>query len=250
MRIFASMHIGKAAGTAFAHLLIDSVSHQFPVFFYYGARNPLTGIWKAGTQLKVDATASQGQLAEKFIQHVGENQAGIIQAHWTVDNFFQAFGERPLEFITWLRDPIQRICSHYFFWKDSVQPPSRPHVQELFWAVKSGRCSLQEFGSRPEICELYRTYLDPLGLEGVAFAGVVEQQTTSLQHLSRLFGVALPDRLPKKNITKQKQGSIYVISKDVKEAISAHNQSDVAIYAQAVARLTPPRQFSTVPGKK
>jgi hypothetical protein len=240
MRIFASMHIGKAAGTAFAHLLIDSVSHQFPLFFYYGTGHPLTGIWVAGTQLNVGPTASEGQLAEKFIQHLGENQAGIIQAHWTVDNFSQAFVERPLEFITWLRDPVQRICSQYFFWKDSVQPPSRLHVQDLFRAVKSGRCSLQEFGSRPEICELYRTFLAPMGLEGVAFAGVVERQTVSLQHLSRLFGVALPDRLPKKNITKQKQGSIYVISKDVEEAILAHNQSDVAIYTEAVARLTRP----------
>jgi hypothetical protein len=88
MRIFASMHIAKTAGTAFARLLIDSVSHQFPLFFLYGTGHPLTGIWVAGTQLNVGPTASEGQLAEKFIQHLGENQAGIIQAHWTVHSWF------------------------------------------------------------------------------------------------------------------------------------------------------------------
>jgi hypothetical protein len=122
MRIFASMHIGKAAGTAFAHLLIDSVSHQFPLFFYYGTGHPLTGIWVAGTQLNVGPTASQGQLAEKFIQHLGENQAGIIQAHWTVDNFSQAFVERPLEFITWLRVPFSESARSIFFGKIVCNP--------------------------------------------------------------------------------------------------------------------------------
>jgi hypothetical protein len=73
----------------------------------------------------------------------------------------------------------------------------------------------------------------------VTFAGIVEYQTISLQHLSRLLGIALPDRLPRENVAKQKQGSIYSVPKHVEEAILAHNTSDVTIYAKALARLDP-----------
>ena len=238
MRIFASIHIGKTAGTAFACVLRDSVSHRLPVFFYYGTGHPLTGIWIAGARLDTSDAMSEEQLTERFMCQAREYGAGIIQAHRPVCEFLQALGDS-LEFITWLRDPVQRICSHYFFWRNAKHPPQRPDVRELFWAVKSGRCSLLEFGTRPEICNSYQNFFLPLGLEGVTFAGIVEYQTISLQHLSRLLGIALPDRLPRENVAKQKQGSIYSVPKHVEEAILAHNASDVTIYAKALARLDP-----------
>ena len=105
--------------------------------------------------------------------------------------------------------------------------------------MKSGRCSLLEFGTRPEICDSYQNFFIPLGLEGVTFAGIVEHQAISLQRLSHLLGIALPDRLPRKNVAEQKQDSIYSVPKHVEEAILAHNTSDVTIYARALAKLDP-----------
>jgi hypothetical protein len=238
MQIFASIHIPKTAGTAFASVLKDWVSHRLPVFFYYGMDHPLTGVWIAGARLDMGSAVSKEQLTKKFMLHADEYGTGIIQAHWTAPEFLEAL-PHPLEIITWFRDPVQRISSHYFFWRNAKHAPRRADVQELFWAVKSGRCSLLEFGSRPEICNSYQTFLDPLGFEAVAFAGVVERQTVSLQHLSRLLGTALPDELPRENVSKQKQGSIYSIPKDVEEAILTHNASDVTMYAEALARLNP-----------
>jgi hypothetical protein len=239
MPIFASIHIGKTAGTSFAYVLRDSLSHRLPVFFYYGTGHRLTGVWIAGARLDMGDAVSKEQLAERFMRHAEEYGAGIIQAHWTVCEFLEAL-HNPLEFITWLRDPVQRICSLYFFWKNSSKcAPVRRDVRELFWAVKSGRCSLLEFGTHPEICNPYQNFFAPLGLKGITFAGIVERQTVSLQHLSRLLGTALPDQLPRENVAKQKQGPIYSIPKDVEEAILAYNASDVTMYAEALARLDP-----------
>jgi len=77
VRIFASIHIGKTAGTAFACVLRDSVSHRLPVFFYYGTGHPLTGIWIAGAQLDTSDAMSEEQLTERFICQAREYGAGI-----------------------------------------------------------------------------------------------------------------------------------------------------------------------------
>jgi hypothetical protein len=237
MRIFASVHMAKTAGSSFAQLLIDVVSHQFPVFFYYGTGHPLTGIWSAGARLEAEGAESSDRLTEIFIQQTERNGAGLVQAHWLVSEFLEIFGGDTLDFITWLRDPVQRICSMYFFWKDSKFEPRRPEVRELFWAVKSDRCSLLEFGTHPQIRDYYRNVLAPLDLEAISFAGIFERQEVSLRCLSRLLGMTLPERLQLKNITKRKQTPTYSLSKEVEEGILAHNVSDAAIYAAALARL-------------
>jgi len=236
MQIFASVHMAKTAGSSFAQLLIDIVSHQFPVFFYYGTGHPLTGIWSAGTRLNVEGAASSERLTEIFIQQAERNGVGLVQAHWLVSEFLEIFGD-PLDFITWLRAPVQRICSMYFFWKDSKFEPRRREVRELFWAVKSDRCSLLEFGTHPQIRDYYRAMLAPRDLEAIRFAGIFERQEVSLRCLSRLLGMTLPERLQLKNVTKRKQTPTYSLSKEVEEGILAHNASDAAIYAAALARL-------------
>lgn len=125
MRIFASVHMSKTAGSSFAQLLIDIVSHQFPVFFYYGTGHPLTGIWSAGARLNAEGAASNERLTEIFIQQAERNGVGLVQAHWLVSEFLEIFGD-PVDFITWLRDPVQRICSMYFFGRiQSSNPEDR-----------------------------------------------------------------------------------------------------------------------------
>ena len=82
------------------------------------------------------------------------------------------------QFFTWLRQPLQRICSHYYYWKNNrLEPRLSPEAKPLFDGVVSGSCSLLEFGRHPLIAEYCSTMLNPLGLDGLALAAVVEYPT-------------------------------------------------------------------------
>ncbi len=44
---------------------------------------------------------------------------------------------RNVKFVTWLRDPLERVASHYFFWPRSYDPQNSP-PSTAGWSRKSG----------------------------------------------------------------------------------------------------------------
>lgn len=122
--------------------------------------------------------------------------------------------------MTMLRNPVHRVVSQYYFWRNHV--PATPHLRHVYLAQT---LSLEEFIlSREEKAlqgnENVQTWLladdfrvryrrvtpgDALEVarghlaEQCAFVGIFEEYTTSIERLCQLLGVPLPSSIPALN---------------------------------------------------
>ena len=240
MSVFASIHLGKCAGAAFANLLIDRVSRQMPVFLFYGGAHPMTGIWRDGSREPIKNGNSLKEVCAPFVKRAQEGESFLMQSHLMANEYLE-FLPRDSKFFTWLREPLQRICSHYYYWKNNRRAPRlSPEAKPLFDRVVAGDCSLAEFGSHPLIAEYYSAMLAPLGLDGLALALLVEHPTNSFMQLSQLLGVEMPSEMRVANVTQSKPTKVYELTQAEESQLRGCNSSDMELYHRAVARLLRP----------
>lgn len=209
-----------------------------PVLLLYGDGHPLTGLWNGGVK---EPVKSEGRsLPVICLPLLSRNDCGscVVHGHITAGEYLE-FLQGDYKFLTWLRHPLQRICSHYYYWRNQAsQPPRRVEARSLFARVVSGECSLGEFGCHPIISNYYTQMLAPLGLTGLAVAAVTENPRTSLRRLSKVLGVQLPEEMPLVNQTQSKQRDSYEVTPGEESLILASNMADLELYNRAVIQLT------------
>ncbi len=69
--------------------------------------------------------------------------------------------KRKLQFITWMRHPVDRIVSHYFFWKNNYSPD----CPLLHKRVIDENWTLEEFCLSEELQNIYTLFLWGFPLE-------------------------------------------------------------------------------------
>ena len=246
MPIFASIHLGKTAGTAFANLLIKEVSPRMPVLLLYGEEHPLSGLWNNRVKQLVKCEGrALAEICSPLLDLSGGGRSCVVQGHIEASKYLE-FLQGDCQFLTWLRHPLQRICSHYYFWKKRTsRPPQTVEARMLFARVISGDCSLTEFGCSPEISKYYTRMLAPLGIDGLATVALTEHPRISLRRLSVLLDVQLPEEMPWANQTRSKQTDSYELTPHEESQILAFNMADMDLYNRALVRLT--REVSSIP---
>lgn len=237
MPVIASIHLGKSGGTAFANLLTQQVSWRMPVLIFYGLEHGLTGIWNNGvrTSIKPEGTSLPGICA--FSLRELKSETCVVHGHITASEYLE-FLPRNSQFFTWLRHPLQRICSHYYYWKNHrLEPRQRPEAKPLFDSVVSGACSLIDFGRHPLIAEYCSRMLEPLSLDELALAAVVEHAQESLTRLSTLLELELPSEMRVLNPTRGKPAKSYALKPEEESQLLASNAKDMELYRRALSRL-------------
>jgi hypothetical protein len=129
--------------------------------------------------------------------------------------------------VTFLRNPVQRVLSSYFFHKN-------PEVKnELGEQVRRQSMPLKEFADTPSQCNLQARMVQMVGLERLNFIGISEQFSKSVERLSDLISVEL--ELPESiNVSKKKPvGSAYDTSAETYEYIASRNKDDIELYKNA-----------------
>ena len=208
-----------------------------PVLFLYGEAHPLSGIWRDRSKQVSAAVASPKQICEPLLEGAEKAESFLVHSHFAAREYLE-FLPADSKFFTWLRDPLQRISSHYYYWKNNRREPRlSPEAKPLFQHVVSGECSLVEFGCHPLIAEYYRGMLAPLGLDGLALSAVVEHPGTSFEELSRLLAVELPSEMRMANVTRSKPAQRYELTAEQESQLRACNTADLQLYERAVARL-------------
>ena len=245
MPVFASIHFGKCAGNAFANLLTREVSRQMPVLLFYGRGHPATGLWhnQVRESIKTEGNSLK-EICGPLLERAGERC--LLQGHITASEYLEFLPEDHQVF-TWLRHPLQRICSHYYYWKNHRKGPRYcPAAIPLFESVVSGDCSVAQFGCHPLVAEKYSTMLEPLGLDGLAVAALIEHPQVSLARLSALLGVELPSEMPVINATRGKAARLYQLTPNEESQLLASNAADMELYHRASVRLTSHPQRSSI----
>jgi hypothetical protein len=215
-----SVHLPKTAGTSFAAALER----------HYGV-----ALRRDYTDLPINTPpcARNRAAVRDCLANADNDFAGVacIHGHFLPLKYLLLASSRPdVSFVTWLRDPIDRAVSHYWFWRNTYDPerasPLHRRMMQEDW-------SLERFCLGTEVRDLYSQFLFGFPLENFSFVGITEFYAQDFTWWAqRVLGeVGPPDRLNVADSTAQRDK----ILPSLRAAIEVHHARDMELYRRALA---------------
>lgn len=152
----------------------------------------------------------------------------VVHGHFVAAKYWRAVPEA--RFVTWLRDPVERLASHYHYWlrePDLAHPTCRRLVEE--------QLSLEAFAALPELRNVQSRFLAGVPLERFAFVGLTERFAADMERFRVQFCPERAIEIVRRNANPAREGDRYPLAPDAREAIAALNRADLALYASARA---------------
>lgn len=206
-----SLHIPKTAGTSFRHILKDQ---------YRRREVARLDIYQSGNIHLNQKEFTKSSLKEKI---------KVIQGHYTYKSIHERLDlNKNVEFITWLRDPVERVISNYYFLNQIIANRLKELPNENLMN-RMGK-SLAEFVEYEENKNVMSKFLKGAELESFKFIGFQHNFEEDLNRLATLmnwktlknFRYNANDRKPKK------------IDEDMINLIRSNNQEDIILYNNAL----------------
>lgn len=212
-----SLHMPKTAGTSFKASLMSHFGHG------YQTDNDFP-ISKPPEVRHREALAMGGALSTLELDKVA-----CIHGHFLPVKYLALSAVKPLTFVTWLRDPVARLLSHYNYWQASYDPEtSAPHhkrVIEEAWTV-------EQFCLSEQFRNIYSQYLWGVSLENFAFVGVSEHYQEDFRDFcERYLSAHLEPRY--ENVAKDMRSEIR-LNDDFLEEVRSFHFSDMELYRRAL----------------
>lgn len=211
------VHMPKTAGTSLRALLSDAFGDGLHEDY-------------ADTPLQRGRVERRVRALRDALRHAGRPlEAPCVYGHFLPLKYALARGAR---FVTWLRDPVQRVVSRYHHYQRAVEAGEALHVR---WGLVPG-LSLEAFAALPQYRDTYAEYLWGFPLRRFEFIGRVECFDADLERLCDRFGLARPQVPVRVNANPLRSGDGYAVPPATEALIRRLNPRDVAIYARACGR--------------
>ena len=170
---------------------------------------------------------------EASLRHAEADFPGVecIHGHFLPVKYLLMATRRDVTFVTWLRDPVQRMLSNYHYWKRTYRrdssPPLHRKVVEEDWSV-------ERFCLGAEMRNMYAQFLWGFPVEEFDFIGVTEFYEGDLSYFAeRFLGVPVaPQRLN----AGGPPGGEYQIDPGLRRQIEAFHDRDVELYRRALEK--------------
>lgn len=207
----------KTAGTSFSKALEN----------YFG-----TALFKDYADLPINTPVFERNKAalEASVEIAERGLPGIrcVHGHFLPLKYLLLSSRQELRFITWMRDPVERVLSHYYFWQRTYDLENAPGLHRR---VIEEEWSLERFCLGPELRNLYAQFLWGFPLEQFDFIGITEYYDEDLSYLSREYFGA-PWEPFKENAGDT--GGHYEIDAGLRRQIEAYHDSDMSLYKRAL----------------
>ncbi|MEM1319710.1 MAG: sulfotransferase family 2 domain-containing protein [Bacteroidota bacterium] len=218
-----SVHIPKTAGTSF--------------------RNTLKAVYGEDLVVRLDIDLQQEQLRineQPFTAAKLDKKIKVVHGHFSPQLLHQRFKIAPkTPVITWLRDPVERVISNYFYLEKRLKEELQEEAKGLNILSKMQR-SLIEYAQGEINRNRMSKFLAGIELEALFFVGIQEHYSTDLKALADLL--QWPQVIEHQhNITGRSNKNV---SPEEQEAIAQLNQKDVLLYQKAL-QLRAQRTHST-----
>lgn len=175
-----SVHVPKCAGTSFLDALTEAFGRD--------------AIYRDYDDRPVDPAAPVNLDPAGFFERAHAGGYPLLAGKRVVHGHFHArkyaaLGEG-VRRIAFLREPIDRMISHYYYW---MSTPLTDHALRSY--VVRNRLSVYEFARLPLIHDFYtRTFFSGVDLGTFAFVGFFETYREDVARLSARLGTHLPMR--------------------------------------------------------
>lgn len=217
-RLLVSVHLPKTAGVSFLAALRQGIP---------------SGVQRDYGDAPINTPVPE-RIAAAFrsgLSNIARDLSGIrcIHGHFLPVKYLPLAAIRGnVEFVTWMRHPVDRVVSHYGYWMRNYDPltshPFHRRVVEEEW-------SLEKFCLSTEMRNLYGQFLFAFPLENFQFIGITEHYGEDLADFSqRYFGADVAaERLntAPTDITSQ-------IAPELRRDIEQFHSGDMDLYARAL----------------
>ena len=223
--MLVSLHLPKTAGTSFLRLL---ESHYGAGLLRDYDDRPLNR-----ERWQRRATALGGCLRNAL---PAGHLRGIecIHGHFLPVKYRLLGWRTKVRFVVWLRDPVERLASHYFYWQRSYDPVN---AEPLHRRVVGEGWDLERFCLGPELQNTYSQFLWAFPLSRFDFVGITERYAEDAAFFAREFlGTATPDTAPENVNSTQRAGddTVYISDPGFRRAIEEHHAEDMALNQEAL----------------
>lgn len=225
-----SVHLPKTAGTSFREALREQFGERLVTSY---ADRPLHQ-----TKLRRRRDAAFCCVRNALGKH--DQDIACLHGHFLPLKYRFMRATSPYQFVTWMREPLQRLLSHYYYWQRSYEEtnagPLHRRMMQEDW-------SLEEFGLRPELRNIYSEFLWGFPLEAFAFIGITEHFEDDLGDFSRRFlqraiglgtDAAITTNTARINVNPTTEDA-YVLEGELRSTLEQYHARDIALYRRALA---------------
>lgn len=215
--ILISVHLPKTAGTSF----------EIALRSFFGET-----IFRDYQDIPINTPEIERKNAalSAAIRNSNEEFSGIrcIHGHFLPLKYILLASKRKMIFVTWMRHPVERILSHYYYWKKAYHPIKSP---ALLRKMVEEQWSLERFCLGPEVRNLYDQFLWCFPLRYFNFIGITEFYSEELAFFSRqILGFPLEEL----HTNVREQGVKYDIEPSLYHRIQEFHERDMWLYKRAL----------------
>jgi hypothetical protein len=216
-----SLHLPKTAGSSFGHSLKDHFGETFLTDYHDRPFN--TPVVKR----KLKALQNCAANSVKSFRNIQ-----CMHGHFLPLKYLAVGIRQDVYFITWLREPVDRLISQYYFWRKIYNPKTAPPLHKK---RAQEDWSLERFCLGPELRNFYSQFFWGFPLSRFDFIGITEYYQDDLRLFSEKFlGVCLP--VYRENTNDDKQDGVYRIDGELRAKIEAYHEKDMALYHQIIEK--------------
>jgi len=164
------------------------------------------------------------------LDNAEKNFDGIecIHGHFLPAKYLLLSNRRNVEFVTWMRDPVERVLSHYYFWRREYNPENSPPLHKK---IVEEDWSLERFCFSEELKDFYTQFLFAFPLEYFSFIGITEHYDEDFAFFSQHY---LGTSLPPKRVNIGFEGKRYPIDEHMRWELKVFHSRDVRLYERAL----------------
>lgn len=226
-----SVHLPKTAGTSFEHSLRRHFGAQLQRRY---ADKPLHH-----HPLRRNLRAAREGLCGR---HREEASPACVHGHFLPLSYRHLARRADVRFVTWLREPIDRLLSHYHYWRRAADSDAQDTLQDqmqhnLQRRMREENWSFEQFAQRRELRNVYRAFLWGFPVERFDFIGITEHYASDLREFGQRFldrdlRPAEENRNPAHRAGSAGEG--YSIDRGLREKLERVHARDLSLYRFAL----------------
>lgn len=204
--LIISVHIPKTAGTSFKEALSNALGEEALLCDYNHTKefSELSNRGVKAIELHVEwlhlrSRAEQSKY-KSFVEAIPDT-VSCVHGHFPASKYLLLNKKRNLIYITWLRDPMDRMLSNYYYWME--QPENVPDA--LVRKIKQEQWTPEKMFFCPQFRNYQSMWLKGVPTSKFRFIGIVEEYKRCLDILAVELGLDLCRY--ELNATKQRAAS-------------------------------------------
>lgn len=213
-----SLHLPKTAGTSFSTSLEEYFGDKLVKDYNdkpintHAVQRVLTATTSLVFNFKRDFKATE-----------------CIHGHFLPFKYLLSSYSHDIQFITWMRNPADRLVSHYNYWYETYDPnvsaTLHKRVVEESW-------SLEKFCFSKELRNLYSQFLFAFPIEKFSFIGITENYDADFKFFARKY---LSEDIEAHRVNESsKKNNEQLIDEGFVKEVERYHAADVALYRRAI----------------